>query len=142
MNDFNFSFPENKKIILFDGVCNLCNDSVIKVIKNDKKNVFLFAAIQSETGQEIINHLGINTNMVDSIILFEPGKAYYVKSAAALRIMKEFSGFWRLLQVFTILPDAFNNIFYDYIARNRYKWYGKKDSCMIPTPELKAKFLD
>tara|TARA_R110002073_G_scaffold334200_1_gene523214 strand:- start:9013 stop:9441 length:429 start_codon:yes stop_codon:yes gene_type:complete len=142
MNDFNFSFPENKKIILFDGVCNLCNDSVIKVIKNDKKNVFLFAAIQSETGQKIISHLGIDTSMTDSIILFEPGKAYYVKSAAALQIMKEFSGFWKSMQVFTILPDAFNNVFYDYIARNRYKWYGKKDSCMIPTPELKAKFLD
>lgn len=142
MNDSNFSFPENKKIILFDGICNLCNDAVIKVIKNDQKNVFLFTAIQSETGKKIINHLGIDTSKIDSIILYEPNKAYYIKSAAALRIMKEFSGFWKLMQVFTILPDVFNNIFYDYIARNRYKWYGKKDSCMIPTPELKAKFLD
>lgn len=142
MSDSNFSFPENKKIILFDGICNLCNGAVIKVIKNDKKNVFLFAPIQSETGQKIINHLGIDTSKTDSIILYEPNKAYYIKSAAALQIMKEFSGFWKLMQIFTILPDAFNNIFYDFIARNRYKWYGKKESCMIPTPELKAKFLD
>ena len=142
MIDSNFNFPTGKKIILFDGVCNLCNESVIKVIKNDKKNVFLFTAIQSETGKKIIHHLGIDTSKTDSIILYEPKNAYYVKAAAALKIMKEFSGFWKLMQVFTILPNSFNNIFYDYIARNRYKWYGKKDSCMIPTPELKAKFLD
>ena len=134
--------PTDKKIILFDGVCNLCNSSVIQVINRDKKNIFLFTALQSETGQKITENLGIDTTKVDSIILYEPNKAFYIKSAAALRIMKEFSGLWKLMQVFTILPNAFNNIFYDFIARNRYKWYGKKDSCMIPTPELKAKFLD
>lgn len=142
MTDSDFDFPTGKKIILFDGVCNLCNDSVIKVIKNDKRNIFLFAAIQSETGQKIINHLKIDTSKTDSIILYEPNKAYYTKSDAALRIMKEFSGFWKIMQIFRILPNSFNNIFYDYVARNRYKWYGKKESCMIPTPELKAKFLD
>lgn len=136
------TLPKGKKIILFDGVCNLCNDSVIKVIKNDKKNVFLFAALQSEIGQKIIDHLGIDTSKIDSIILFDPQNAYHIKSSAALRIMKEFSGLWKLMQIFRILPAGFNNIFYDYIARNRYKWFGKKDSCMIPTPELKAKFLD
>ena len=136
------NLPADKKIILFDGVCNLCNSSVIQVINRDKKNIFLFTALQSETGQKITENLGIDTTKVDSIILYEPNKAFYIKSAAALRIMKEFSGLWKLMQVFTILPNAFNNIFYDFIARNRYKWYGKKDSCMIPTPELKAKFLD
>lgn len=142
MNKLNIDIPKGKKIILFDGVCNLCNSSVIKVINNDKKNIFLFTAIQSESGQKIINHLGIDTSKVDSIILFEPENAYYIKSEAALKIMKEFSGFWKLMQIFSILPNSFNNIFYDFVARNRYKWYGKKDSCMIPTPELKAKFLD
>ena len=136
------SFPTDKKIILFDGVCNLCNSSVIQVINRDKKNIFLFTALQSETGQKIIENLRIDTTKIDSIILYEPNKAFYIKSAAALRIMKEFSGLWKLMQIFTILPNAFNNIFYGFIARNRYKWYGKKDSCMIPTPELKAKFLD
>lgn len=138
----NLNLPTDKKIILFDGVCNLCNSSVIQVINRDKKNIFLFTALQSETGQKITENLGIDTTKIDSIILYEPNKAFYVKSAAALRIMKEFSGLWKLMQIFTILPNAFNNIFYDFIARNRYKWYGKKDSCMIPTPELKAKFLD
>ena len=142
MNNVDSILPKDKKIILFDGVCNLCNESVIKVIKHDKKDVFLFTAIQSETGQKIIDHLGIDTSKVDSIILYEPNRAYYVKSAAALKVMKEFSGFWKLMQIFTVLPNSFNNLFYDFIARNRYKWYGKKESCMIPTPELKAKFLD
>ena len=134
--------PAGKKIILFDGVCNLCNDSVIKVIKNDKKNVFLFTALQSEAGEIILKDLGIDTSKVDSIILYDPEKGYYIMSSAALRIMNEFSGLWKLMQIFRILPAGFNNIFYDYIARNRYKWFGKKDFCMIPTPELKAKFLD
>jgi len=136
------NIPKNKKLILFDGVCNLCNDSVLKVIKYDKKNMFLFTALQSETGQAIINELGIDTASIDSIILYDPKEAYYIKSVAALKIMNQFSGAWKLMQIFSILPGGFNNFFYDYIARNRYKWFGKKESCMIPTPELKAKFLD
>lgn len=141
MSKENFSIPSGKKVILFDGVCNLCNDSVIKVIKNDNKNVFLFAALQSDIGDKIIKKIGIDTSKIDSIILYDPKGAYYIKSAAALRVMNEFSGLWKLTQVFRILPAAFNNIFYDFVARNRYKWFGRKDSCMIPTPELKSKFL-
>lgn len=136
------NIPKIKKLILFDGVCNLCNDSVLKVITYDKNNVFLFTALQSETGKAIINKLGIDTATIDSIILYDPEEAYYIKSVAALKIINEFSGAWKLMQIFSILPDGFNNFFYDYIARNRYKWFGKKESCMIPTPELKAKFLD
>jgi len=142
MIETKISIPNNKKIILFDGVCNLCNDSVLKVIKYDKKNTFLFAALQSDTGQKIIKELGIDINIIDSIILYIPEEAYYIKSTAALRVMREFGGVWNITQLFTILPTGFNNFFYDYIARNRYKWFGKKESCMIPTPELKAKFLD
>lgn len=139
-NDFNI--PNGKKVILFDGVCNLCNDSVIKVIKKDKKNVFLFTALQSDVGQKIIEKIGIDTSKIDSIILYESNGNFHIKSSAALRVMNEFSGLWKLTQIFRILPAAFNNVFYDFVARNRYKWFGKKDSCMIPTPELKAKFLD
>lgn len=135
-------FSKGKKIILFDGVCNLCNSSVIKVIKHDKKDVFLFAPLQSEIGEKIQKELNLNAKDMDSIILYIPNQAYYKKSSAALRIMNEFGGLWKLTQIFRILPPVFNNIFYDIIAKNRYKWFGKKDSCMIPTPELKAKFLD
>ena len=134
--------PKNKKIILFDGICNLCNNSVLKVIKYDKKDHFVFVALQSKSGQDIINYLKIDVSKINSIILYEPGVAYDIKSTAALKIMKDFGGFWILTQVFEILPTPIRDYFYDYIAKNRYKWFGKKESCMIPTPELKAKFLN
>lgn len=133
--------PKHKKVILFDGVCNLCNNSVLKVIKYDKKNTFLFAALQSETGKKIVNHLNIDTDKIDSIILYEPGITYEVKSTAALKVMQDFGGLWYFTQIGLIFPEFFRNYIYDYIAKNRYKWFGKKESCMIPTPALKAKFL-
>lgn len=137
-----YTIPENKKIILFDGVCNLCNKTVNKVIDYDKKNTFLFTALQSETGQQIIKKIGINTNEVDSIILYENNMAYYIKSTAAIKIMNDLGGFWSVTKIFWIFPEGFRNWVYDIIARNRYKWFGKEDNCRIPTSELKAKFLD
>ena len=134
--------PEHKKVILFDGVCNLCNNAVIKVIKFDKKNTFIFAALQSESGKKIIKHLKIDTSKIDSIILYEPGISYDIKSTAALKIMQDFGGFWQITQIGMLFPEFFRNHIYDYIAKNRYKWFGKKESCMIATPELKAKFFD
>jgi predicted DCC family thiol-disulfide oxidoreductase YuxK len=136
-----FDIPKNKKIILFDGICNLCNKSVLKVIKNDKKNTFLFAPLQSKFGQEIINYLKIDISKIDSIILYEPGVSYDIKSTAVLKAMNDFGGLWFLTQVFFIFPEGLRNFIYDYIAKNRYKWFGKKESCILPTPELKAKFL-
>jgi predicted DCC family thiol-disulfide oxidoreductase YuxK len=133
--------PKNKKIIIFDGVCNLCNSSVLKVIKNDKKNIFLFAALQSKSGQEIINYLKIDISKIDSIILYEPGVSYDIKSTAVLKVMNDFGGLWSSATALLIFPERFRNFVYDYIAKNRYKWFGKKESCMLPTPELKAKFL-
>lgn len=129
------------KIILFDGVCNLCNGAVRFIIEHDTKDRFRFAPLQGETAAHLIQERGIETASVDSIILIDPGTAYYFKSTAALHIAKELSGAWPLLQVFFILPEGFRNIVYDFIARNRYRWFGKKESCMVPTPELKAKFL-
>jgi len=133
--------PTNKKIILFDGVCNLCDATVQFLIKRDKKDIFRFVAIQSGLGQEIIKHIGIDISKTDSIILYKPGQAYYYKAEAALKIAKELGGIYSLLGVFTLLPKGLSNIVYDFVARNRYKWYGKKDACMIPTPAMKAKFL-
>lgn len=132
---------KDKKIILFDGVCNLCDATVQFLIKRDKKDIFRFVAIQSGIGQEIIKHLGIDTSNTDSIILYEPGKAYYYKAEAALKIGKELGGIYSLLSIFTLLPKGLSNTVYDFVARNRYKWYGKKDACMIPTAAMKAKFL-
>ncbi|MHA3789365.1 thiol-disulfide oxidoreductase DCC family protein [Flavobacterium hauense] len=133
--------PLNKKIILFDGVCNLCDNTVQFIIKHDKEDIFRFVALQSDLGQEIINHIGLDTSKTDSIILYEPGTAYYYKAEAALKIAKELGSVYSLLSIFTVLPNYLNNKVYDYVARNRYKWYGKKEECMIPTPEMKAKFL-
>lgn len=134
--------PKHKKIILFDGVCNLCNNFVNKIIENDKNDVFLFASLDSEIGKKITSHLHIDTSIMESIILYEPGVAYDFKSTAALRILKEFGGFWWLTQIGYVLPQTIRDAIYDIVAKNRYKWFGKKDSCMIPTPELKAKFLN
>lgn len=131
---------QNKKIILFDGVCNLCNGSVVFIIKRDKKDVFRFAAIQSDEGQELIQKHNIDTSKVDSILLID-GERYFSKSTAALKIARHLSSGYPLLFGFMILPRFFRNWVYDLIARNRYKWFGKKESCMIPTAELKAKFI-
>ena len=130
----------DKKIILFDGVCNLCNNSVVFIIKRDKNDVFRFAALQSYIVFEFTQKLNIDTTKTDSIILVE-GTSYVTKSTAALKIARHLKGGYPLLYGFMILPVFFRNWVYDIIAKNRYKWFGKKDNCMIPTPELKAKFL-
>ncbi|MDP4601078.1 MAG: DCC1-like thiol-disulfide oxidoreductase family protein [Polaribacter sp.] len=133
--------PKDKKIILTDGVCNLCNGIVLKIIKYDMRNTFLFANLQSEAGKELTKYLGIDTKKIDAIILYEPGVSYEIKSNAALKIMDDFGGFWKLTFVLRVFPVSFRDVIYDIIAKNRYKWFGKKESCMMPTPEMKAKFL-
>jgi len=136
------TIPNNKKLILFDGVCNLCNEAVLKIIKQDKRNIFLFTALQSNTGKYVVKELGINTSKIDSIVLYIPGEDYFIKSEAAFKIANEFYGIWKLIQVFRIFPVFFNDFFYDFIARNRYSWFGKKEECMIPTKKLNSKFLN
>jgi predicted DCC family thiol-disulfide oxidoreductase YuxK len=132
----------NKKIILFDGVCNLCNSSIIFIIKRDTKDTYRFAALQSDIGKQLTTERKIDTSIIDSIILIEPGVAYYTKAEAAIKIGNSFGGFWSILGVFSWIPLIISNAVYDLIARKRYSWFGKKDSCMIPTPALKAKFLE
>ncbi|HLA55385.1 MAG TPA: thiol-disulfide oxidoreductase DCC family protein [Flavobacterium sp.] len=136
------NLPKDKKIILFDGVCNLCNSAVQFIIRHDKKDQFRFAALQSEIGIAILKHIGVNPANIDSIVLYEQNVAYYYKADAVIEIAKNIGGIYSLLSVFRISPASFRNWIYDYIAKNRYKWYGKRESCMIPTAELKAKFLD
>ncbi|WP_396150788.1 thiol-disulfide oxidoreductase DCC family protein [Flavobacterium sp.] len=132
--------PLDKKIILFDGVCNLCDSSVQFIIKHDKKDIFRFVALQSELGEKILKHIGVNPMKVDSIVLYEPGIAYFHKAEAAMQIAKELNT-WHKIIGYLSFTGNLGNFVYDLIARNRYKWYGKKEECMIPTPELKAKFL-
>lgn len=127
-------------VLLFDGVCNLCNDSVQLVINNDTKNIFLFAPLQKPEVIAYLEKQSIDFNNIDSIILIT-SKKIYTKSSAALTVAKHLKGLYPLLYIFYIIPKPIRDLVYDFIAKNRYKWYGKKDNCMIPTPALKNKFL-
>ncbi|PIB23779.1 thiol-disulfide oxidoreductase [Maribacter sp. 4U21] len=132
---------ENKKIILFDGICNLCNGFIQFVIKRDTADTFRYASLQSEIGQKLVSERGIDTARIDSVVLIEPGVAYYIKSDAALQIGSHLKGFRTISRILYLIPSGLRNIIYDLIARYRYAWFGKKDACMIPTPELQSKFL-
>jgi len=127
-------------IILFDGVCNFCNGAINFVLKQDKKGIFRFAPLQSETGQSLLNRYNLSTKEFDSFVLIDNGKVYK-KSAASLQVMNKLPWYWKELQLLKIIPTAFRDAIYDFIAKNRYKWFGKKDQCMIPTPEIRNRFL-
>lgn len=131
---------KDPKIILFDGVCNLCNTSVNFIIDHDVNNIFKFASLQSEAGQKMLEKFGLSKTDFFSVVLIE-GNNLYQKSSAVLRIVKEFGGAWKLFYGFMIVPPFIRDMFYGIIAGNRYKWFGKKNECRIPTPELKEKFL-
>ena len=133
---------KNKQLILFDGVCNLCNASVQYVIKHDKNNVFMFAPLQGKTGQLIIEKYKINPSKTDSILLYNQEKGVVHKSTAALKISSKLGFPTNLFSGFLIIPAFIRNWVYDFIAKNRYKWYGKQNECMIPTESLKSKFLN
>ena len=134
--------PSDKVIILFDGVCNLCDNAVQYLIKRDKKDIFRFVPLQSELGIQILDYLKVDRLQVDSMILYEPGQAYFLKSSAALEALKMLGGINRWLAMFSFIPSSLRDPLYDFVARNRYKWYGKKESCLMPTDEIKAKFLE
>jgi predicted DCC family thiol-disulfide oxidoreductase YuxK len=131
----------NHPIILFDGVCNFCNGMVNFAIRQDKKDVFRFAALQSEAGQKILSQYQLPKTDFDSFILIDKGKIYK-SSTAALKVSNQFPWYWKWTQLFWITPAFLRNAVYDFIARNRYKWFGKKEECMIPSAELKQKFLN
>lgn len=131
---------KHKTILLFDGYCNLCNSSVQFILKHEKNEELYFTSLQSEAGIEILKHYNIDVNKVDSLVLIEHNKAY-VKSSAALRASKYLKGLYPLLLSFIIVPLFIRNFVYDFIARNRYKWYGKSDTCMIPDKQISHRFL-
>ncbi|MEQ8903927.1 DCC1-like thiol-disulfide oxidoreductase family protein [Ekhidna sp.] len=128
-------------IILFDGVCNLCNSSVQFIIERDKKELFLFASLQSRYAKENLPDEFSDETALQSIILKE-GDEIKSKSSAVLTITKSLSGLWPLFYVLIVIPKFVRDWVYDIIAKNRYQWFGKKDQCMIPSPELKNRFID
>jgi predicted DCC family thiol-disulfide oxidoreductase YuxK len=127
-------------IIIFDGVCNFCNKSVNFIIKRDKKNIFLFTPMQSKIAQDLILKYQIKNFDYDTILLIKNDK-YYSKTDAVLEILHDLSGLWIVFRVFKVLPKSMRDYGYDLIAKNRYRLFGKADSCMVPTRELKNKFL-
>jgi predicted DCC family thiol-disulfide oxidoreductase YuxK len=131
----------DKAIILFDGVCNFCNGSVNFIIRRDSANRFQFAPLQSEIGQKLLHQYKLDTADVDSVILIENGAAF-THSTAALKIAGKLDGAWQHLSVFQFVPGNLRDFFYRLFAKNRYRLFGKKDVCMIPTPEMRARFLN
>lgn len=131
---------QHPAIVLFDGACNMCNHSVQFAIKRDPEGHFKYASLQSELGQELLQHYKLPL-VLDTIVLIENGKAY-THSSAPLRILRKSSTPWSLLYAFIIVPPFIRNGVYRWIAKNRYKWFGKNESCMMPTPELRRRFLD
>jgi predicted DCC family thiol-disulfide oxidoreductase YuxK len=131
---------QNNPVVLFDGVCNLCNSSVQFLIRKDRQARLRFASLQSEFGQAVLQKFNLPQNNFNSFVLLE-GEKIYLRSSAALRITRYLGGFWRVFQIFWIVPPFVRDAIYDFIAKNRYKWFGKKPECMLPSPELKERFL-
>lgn len=128
-------------IVLFDGKCNLCNNTVQFIIRKDPESKFRFSSLQSESAQLLLGQLGLPHDSFDSIVYITED-AFYIKSTAVLRILRGLSGGLRHLYILIIIPRFIRDVVYDFIAERRYKWYGVRESCMIPTPELQKRFLE
>ncbi|WP_040209150.1 thiol-disulfide oxidoreductase DCC family protein [Neobacillus jeddahensis] len=127
------------RIILFDGECNFCDLSVQFIIKRDPNGLFKFASLQSDIGKELLHKYNAPDDL-DSFVLLEDNHCYF-KSSAALQVCKNLKGAWKLPYCLLVVPKPLRDFFYEIIAKNRYKWFGKKESCMLPTPEERKRFL-
>jgi len=127
-------------VILFDGVCNFCDGAVNFVLRQDKKGVFKFAPLQSEAGQKLLLQYNLSTENFDSFILIDNGRVYK-KSSASLQVMNKLPWYWKGTQLLRIIPAVLRDTFYDFIGKNRYRWFGKKEKCMIPSHELRSRLL-
>jgi predicted DCC family thiol-disulfide oxidoreductase YuxK len=127
-------------VILFDGVCNLCSGAVAFIIKRDKSARYKFAALQSENGKNLISKFNLSPDKIDSILLLENDK-YFIKSTAVIKICRDLRALWPLVYIFILIPKSLRDYVYDLIAKNRYRWFGKKEQCLIPGEELESRFL-
>jgi predicted DCC family thiol-disulfide oxidoreductase YuxK len=130
----------NGSIILFDGVCNFCNSTINFVIKRDKKGIIKFAPLQSATGQQLLAQYNLPTNDMKSFVFIDEGVAY-TQSTAAIKVCKYLGGLWPICKAFYVVPKFIRDAAYNVVAKNRYKWFGQMDTCMIPTPDVKSRFL-
>ena len=131
---------KQQPVILFDGVCNFCNGAVKFVIKRDKTAQIQFAPLQSEKGRLYARQFGFNEEELKTFIFIEDSK-FYTKSTAALKVCRYLGALWPLCYGFIIIPKFLRDAVYDLVAKNRYKWFGRRDACMMPTPEVKARFI-
>ena len=128
-----------QKVILFDGECNFCDRSVQFIIRRDPKGIYKFASLQSDAGKALLKQHHVPEN-IDSFVYLDQDQ-YYTKSTAALRVCKNLKGLWKLSYALLIVPRPIRDVVYGVIARNRYRWFGKKESCMIPSPEIRSRFI-
>ena len=131
---------QGKSILLFDGVCNLCNSTVQFILKRDHKAQIVFAALQSKEGIEIQKHFGLAPQKLDTLVFVQNEKVL-LRSSAALSIFSKLGGFWKLSNIFWIIPSFIRDAIYDFIANHRYRWFGKEETCLLPRPEWKERFL-
>jgi len=134
------SYTNSDPILLFDGVCNLCNGFVKEVIIRDQTGVIRYASLQSAAGQKLLKNIRLDKFSMDTVVLVE-GEDFYTKSDVALRIFRHLGGGWSYFYYLSIIPKFIRDSVYDLVARNRYRWFGKKDTCMLPQPEWEDRFL-
>ncbi len=132
---------DQQPIILFDGVCNFCNNAINFIIKRNKRTIIHFAPLQSDTGEKLLKQYDLPVESMQSFVFIEKGKAY-TRSTAALRICRHLAGLWPLCYGLIIVPKFIRDGIYNWIAKNRYKWFGVREECMIPTPEIKERFIN
>ena len=130
----------NKPIILFDGICNLCNTAIQFVIKHDPKEIFMFASLQSEIGQQILKKNNMPLQQLGSFVLLQ-NDIIYTKSTAAIKVAQQLNGLWKCFYIFNLVPVFIRDGVYNWIAKNRYKWFGKQEACMLPSPAMRKRFL-
>ena len=141
MNDTEHLNSDRNAIVLFDGVCNFCNSSVLFVIERDARQRFRFCQLQSESGKKLLVAHQLENSGLTSMILLQNGKAY-TKSSAALRIAKQLRFAWPVLSLFLLIPKPLRDAVYDYIGNHRYQWFGKRDACWIPDNSIRRRFID
>jgi predicted DCC family thiol-disulfide oxidoreductase YuxK len=132
---------KQQSILLFDGVCNLCHHAVQFIIPRDRKGQIRFASLQSDAGRRILENFQLPTTFLESLVFIDNGQLY-IKSTAALRIARKLRGAWPLLYLFILIPRVIRDPLYDWVARNRYRWFGQREACLLPTPELRKRFLE
>ena len=141
-SDFVVTQPDldQHAVLLFDGVCNLCNGFINFIIDQDPEGYFMFAPLQSEVATEMLADFGLTNEALDSVVMIEDGRCYR-RSTAALMVSRRLGGVWAWLYVFMVVPRPLRDLVYDWVATNRYRWFGKREKCRVPTPELQARFL-